>query len=350
MKIALVSPPFISVPPKKYGGTELFIAELAKGLEQKGIKIILYANGESTAPVETRWIFEREEWPISGAVEANLKGLAHSAWAVKDASGEADLIHLNSAPGLSFSSFVSNPFVYTVHHASEPVLTDFYKLLPKIFYVTISEFQRTKLPMPHTRTIHHGIDLNLYNLQEKKQQYLAFLGRIAPPKGTHLAIQIAKEAGIPLKIAGEIQPLYKDYWEKQVKPHVDGKFIQYIGEAGPEEKNELLGNALAMLFPVQWDEPFGLVLIESMACGTPVLAMPGGSVEEIVENGVSGYVRNSVKELADCARNLKLNARQVRDYAAEKFSVERMVNDYIQLYSEIIAERQDEAEQERIVA
>jgi glycosyltransferase involved in cell wall biosynthesis len=350
MKIALVSPPFISVPPKKYGGTELFIAELAKGLEQKGIKVILYANGESTSPVETRWIFEKEDWPISGAVEANLKGLAHAAWAVKDASGEVDLIHLNGAPGLSFSNFVSNPFVYTVHHAFEQGLTDFYKLLPDIFYVTISEFQRTKLPMPHTRTIHHGIDLNLYTLQEKKQQYLAFLGRIAPPKGTHLAIEIAKEAGIPLKIAGEIQPLYQDYWEQQVKPHVDGKFIQYIGEAGPEEKNELLGNALAMLFPVQWDEPFGLVLIESMACGTPVLAMPGGSVEEIVENGVSGCVRPSVKELAGCARNLKFDARKVRDFAAEKFSVERMVNDYIQLYSEIIAERQDEAEQERIVA
>ena len=350
MKIALVSPPFISVPPKKYGGTELFIAELAKGLEQKGVKVILYANGESTAPVETRWIFDKEDWPIEGAVEANLKGLAHSSWAVKDASGEADLIHLNSAPGLSYSSFVSSPFVYTVHHAFEPVLTDFYKLLPEIFYVTISEFQRKKLPMPHTRTIHHGIDMNLSALQEKKQQYLAFLGRIAPPKGTHLAIQIAKEAGIPLKIAGEIQPFYKDYWEQQVKPHVDGKFIQYVGEAGPEEKNELLGNALAMLFPVQWDEPFGLVLIESMACGTPVLAMPGGSVAEIVENGVSGYVKSSVQELAECARNLKFDARQVRDYAAEKFSVERMVKDYIQLYSEIIAEREDEAEQERIVA
>lgn len=350
MKIALVSPPFISVPPKKYGGTELFIAELAKGLERKGVKVILYANGESTVPVETRWKFEKEEWPIEGAVEANLKGLVHSSWAVKDASGEVDLIHLNSAPGLSFARFVSNPFVYTVHHAYEQLLVDFYKFLPDVFYVTISDFQKTKLSMPRIRTIHHGIDLKLYTLQEKKQQYLAFLGRIAPPKGTHLAIEIAKQSGIPLKIAGEIQPLYNDYWEQQVKPHVDGKFIQYIGEAGPEEKDELLGNALAMLFPAQWDEPFGLVLIESMACGTPVLAMPGGSVDEIVENGVSGYVRRSVKELAECARNLKIDARQVRNYAAQNFSVERMVDDYIQLYSEIIAERQSEDERERVVA
>jgi glycosyltransferase involved in cell wall biosynthesis len=350
MKVALISPPFISVPPRKYGGTELFIAELAKGLEQQGIKVILYANGESTAPVETRWIFEKEEWPISGAVEASLKGLAHAAWAVKDASGEADLMHLNSAPGLSFSRFVSTPFVYTVHHPFEPSLTDYYQHFPDIFYVTISDFQRTKLPMPRLRTIHHGIDLSLYEARKAKRRYLAFLGRIAPPKGTHLAIEIAKESGIPLKIAGEIQPLYEEYWAQQVKPHVDGKFIEYIGEVGPEEKNELLGNALAMLFPIQWDEPFGLVLIESMACGTPVLAMPGGSVEEIVKEGVSGYVRHSVKELADCARKLNLNPEQVRDYAAREFSVDRMVNDYVRLYREILSEARTEPETERNVA
>lgn len=350
MKIALISPPFIAVPPKKYGGTELFIAELAKGLERRGIKVVLYANGESTLPVETRWIFEKEEWPIEGAVEANLKGLAHASWAVKDASGEADVIHLNSAPGLSFSRFISTPFVYTVHHPFDPLLTDYYHLFPDIFYVTISDFQRTKLPMRRLRTIHHGVDMGLYETRKKQRQYLAFLGRIAPPKGTHLAIAIAKESGIPLKIAGEIQPLYQEYWDQQVKPHVDGKFIEYVGEAGPEEKNELLGNALAMLFPIQWDEPFGLVLIESMACGTPVLAMPGGSVEEIVKEGVSGYVRPSVKELADCARKLKLDPEQVRDYAAREFSVERMVNDYVRLYSEILSETQSEPETERSVA
>lgn len=350
MKVALISPPFISVPPRKYGGTELFIAELAKGLDRKGVKVVLYANGESTLPIETRWIFEKEDWPISDPIEASLKGLAHASWAVKDASSEADVIHLNSAPGLSFSRFASSPFIYTVHHPFEPQLTDYYKLLPDIFYVTISDFQRTKLPMPRLRTIHHGIDLGLYEASKNKRQYLAFLGRIAPPKGTHLAIEIAKESGIPLKIAGEIQPLYQEYWEQQVKPHVDGKFIEYVGEAGPEEKNELLGNALAMLFPIQWDEPFGLVLIESMACGAPVLALPGGSVEEIVKEGVSGYVRPSVKELADCARKLKLNPEQVRGYAAQEFSVERMVNDYVRLYSEILSEARMEPETERNVA
>ena len=349
MKIALIAPPFIAVPPRKYGGTELFIAELATGLQQKGAEVVVYANGASTVPVETRWIYEKEDWPISGPVEASLKGLVHSSWAIKDAAA-VDVIHLNAAPGLSFSHFVSTPFVYTVHHPFERTLTAFYGHYPDVSYVTISDFQRHKLPMPKKRTIHHGVDLDRYNFVERKQPYLAFLGRVAPPKGTHLAIEIAKQCGIPLKIAGEVQPLYQDYWEKQVKPHVDGKFIQYVGEVGLKQKNELLGNALAMLFPIQWDEPFGLVLIESMACGTPVLAMPGGSVEEIVRDGVSGYVRSSVEELARCARNLQLDPKGVRNYAQENFSVQRMIDDYIQLYSEIIGEGQTRADAERIVA
>lgn len=350
MKIALIAPPFIAVPPRKYGGTELFIAELAKGLQGKGIDVILYANGASTAPVETRWIFEKEEWPIEGPVEGNLKALSHSSWAVKDASSEVDIIHLNSAPGLSYQRFVSLPFVYTVHHAFEQVMTDFYKGFPDVHYVTISDFQRRQLPMRHMRTVHHGVDVSFCKAGEPKRAYLAFLGRLAPTKGTHLAVEIAKRAGIPLKIAGEIQPLYQDYWEKQVKPHVDGKFIQYIGEVGPQEKAELLGNAMAMLFPIQWNEPFGLVLIESMACGTPVLAMPGGSVEEIVKEGVSGHVRRSVDELAQCAKNLSFDPQTVRTYAQQNFSVERMIDDYIQLYSEILADRQTGIGAERIVA
>ena len=160
---------------------------------------------------------------------------------------------------------------------------------------------------------------------------------VGAAKGTHLAIQIAKEAGIPLKIAGEIQPVYRAYWEQQIKPHVDGKFIEYVGEVGLEEKNVLLGNAMAMLFPIQWDEPFGLVLVESMACGTPVLAMPGGSVQEIVKEGCGGRVRKTVKELVVCAKNLDITPATVRAYVEECFSAERMVEGYIELYSAIVS-------------
>ena len=350
MRIALVAPPFLAIPPKRYGGTELFLAGLVCGLKNKGIDILLYANGESTVPVEIRSMFDREEWPIETRVETSLKAMTHSAWSIKDASGQVDLIHVNSAPAVSFSRFVDLPFVHTIHHGYEQDLTDYYATLPEAMYVTISDFQRYKLPMPRMRTIHHGIDVNIYQVQKHKQTYLSFLGRIAPPKGTHLAIEIAKKSGVPLKIAGEIQPVYQDYWETMIKPHVDGKFIEYVGRVGLEGKNELLGNTLAMLFPIQWDEPFGLVLIESMACSTPVLAMPGGSVEEIVKENVSGHVRRSVDELAQCAKNLDLAPAIVRKHVEENFSVERMVDDYILLYSQLLSPGQSEAEPERIVA
>jgi glycosyltransferase involved in cell wall biosynthesis len=339
MKIALIAPPFIPVPPRKYGGTELFVAELATALYSEGVDVTVYTNGESMVEVPIKWLYQRAEWPLSEEVEASLKGLNHAAWAMQDAAGNADIIHLNNAPGLSVSRFVEAPLVYTVHHAHEPSLADFYSVFPHVAYVTISRFQQGKLKLPHMRAIHHGIDMSRYCLQERKQPYLSFLGRIAPPKGTHLAIEIARHAGIPLKIAGEIQPCYRDYWENMVKPHVDGRFIEYVGEVGLKEKNELLGNSLAMLFPVQWDEPFGLVMIEAMACGTPVLAMPGGSVAEVVQEGVGGHVRDGVVELAQCARELKIEARAIRRYVEKFFSARRMARDYIHLYTELVGDQ-----------
>lgn len=349
MRIALIAPPFIAVPPPKYGGTELFMAELAVELQRKGIELTLYTNGESTLPVPSKWLYEKQEWPLSGDAEANLKGLNHAAWAINDAEHEADIIHLNNAPGLTLHRFTDLPIVYTVHHGYEEALAKFYSHFPDIAYVTISDFQRKKLKLPRIRTIHHGIDLTKYRVQHKKEPYLSFLGRLAPAKGTHLAIEVAHKSGVPLKIAGEIQPIYRDYWENVIKPQVDGKFIQYVGEVGLEGKNELLGNSMAMLFPILWDEPFGLVMVESMACGTPVLALPGGSVREIVQDGVTGYVANSVEELAEYAKNLELPAESVRAYAQEYFSSERMANDYIGLYSEILGERTAN-DAERVVA
>jgi len=345
MRIALIVPPFIAVPPRNYGGTELFIAALAQGLQESGIEVVLYTNGQSTLPVEKRWIYEKEEWPISSHVEKNLKTLAHCAWAIRDAAGECDLLHVNSAPAVSFSRFVETPMVHTVHHGYEQDLTEHYAMFPDVSYVTISDFQRKKLPMPRMRTIHHGIEKNLYTLQEKKQGYLAFLCRVAPAKGAHMAIEIAQKTGMPLKIAGEIQPINQEYWETRIKPHVDGKFIEYVGQVNLQEKNELLGGALAMVFPIQWDEPFGLVLIESMACGTPVLATPCGSVREIVKEGTSGRICSTVDDFVAAARNLNLAPAGVRAYMEEFFSVERMTRDYIQLYTEILQNGVKEVEQ-----
>jgi glycosyltransferase involved in cell wall biosynthesis len=338
MKIALIAPPFISVPPTEYGGTELFIAHLAKGLQALGVDVTVYTNGESTVEVDKRWLYERAQWPIKHDAYAQLKDIDHTTWAVNDARDACDVLHLHNAPGLTCSRLCELPFVYTLHHPTNRQLSEFYARFPEVDYVCISNDQRKRESLPKLHTIHHGIDLSEYRLQTNKQPYLSFIGRIAPIKGTHLAIEIAKEAGIPLKIAGEIQPMYRDYFEAKVKPHIDGSFIEYIGLADLRAKNELLGNSMAMLFPIKWDEPFGLVMVEAMACGTPVLALKGGSVPEIVRDGISGYVAGRTSKLVAHLRDLRLDPTRVRNYVEENFSLERMARDYCSLYAGILRE------------
>jgi glycosyltransferase involved in cell wall biosynthesis len=336
VRVAIIAPPFIPVPPKQYGGTELFVAHLALGLVNNGIKPIVYANGESHIPgVEIRWLYSKTDWPPKGEFANVLKDINHSSWAVADAMRDCDLIHMNSGPGLTLSRFATVPWVYTVHHAGEESLREFYQSYPDVHYVFISDAQRRLIPLPNSHTIHHGVDVDLYKVRNGKRKFLAFLGRIAPVKGTHLAIEVAKRSGVPLKIAGEIQPIFRAYYEREVKPHIDGRFIEYVGEVGLDEKNELLGGALALLFPIQWQEPFGLVMIESMACGTPVIALRNGSVPEVVNEGVSGFVCDSMDEMVSAVEQLPFDPATVREYAEDQFSVNTMVNQYAALYREL---------------
>ena len=340
MRVALVSSPFLAVPPRKYGGTELFIAQLAEGLKNSGVDVVVYANGESTVAVETRWVYKSQQWPISGEVFDNLKDFNHSSWAVSDAAADCDVIHLNSVSALMFTRYAQSKFVYTMHHVHEEHLSEIYQFFPSVEFVTISDFQRQHETMTRMRCIHHGIDLTTYNAHPGKREYLSFLGRIAPIKGTHIAIEVAKKSGIPLKIAGEVQPQFRPYFDKEIKPHIDGKFIEYVGEVDLQQKDELLGNSQALLFPVQWNEPFGLVMIEAMACGTPVLALPGGAVGEIVRDGISGFVCQSADEMAQRARDLPgpFTPANVRQYCQQYFSLDRMVADYLALYQELVDE------------
>jgi glycosyltransferase involved in cell wall biosynthesis len=332
LKIALIAPPFIAVPPADYGGTELFVAHLAEGLSQLGLEVVVYANGESTVNTERRWIYERSDWPIKNPSHAMIKSLNHESWAVREAAEDCDVIHLQSAEALVLSRFIERPTVLTLHGPHDARLSEFYKFYPEVTYVCISEAQCKQESMPKMRTVHHGIDLSQYRLVEQKQQYLSFIGRIAPLKGTHLAIDVAQRTGIPLKIAGDVQPMYREYFEKKIKPQLDGTLVEYIGLADLQAKNELLGNSMAMLFPIQWNEPFGLVMVEAMACGTPVLAMPGGSVPEVVQEGVSGHICRSVVQMAKRARNLNFNPAAVRQYVTDNFSIERMAKDYVGVY------------------
>jgi glycosyltransferase involved in cell wall biosynthesis len=334
MRIAIVAPPFIPVPPAAYGGTELFVANLAEALCDRGHHVVVYANGESRVRCPVRWTYAEADWPLHSDSAATLKGLDHCAWAMGDClAGDFDVVHTNDALAVPLSRFVQVPVIHTLHHPHEPDLSALYSRYPDIMYVAISDAQRELERMPKLRTVHHGLRLGDYRFSDRKEGYMLFLGRFAPVKGAHLAIDVAKRAGLPLKLAGEIQPAFHDYWARMVQPHLDGSMVEYVGEADHALKNELLSGASALLFPIQWDEPFGLVMIEAMACGTPVLALPGGAVDEVVRDGISGWVCADVEEMAVRAADPGVSPWTCREEAEQRFSVERMAAMYEAVYN-----------------
>lgn len=329
-------PPFITVPPQRYGGTELFVAELAEGLAARGHVPTVYTVGNSRVECDIRWRSAEGHWPIDSALESSLEDLDHSSWACADAARGCDIIHLNNAPGLNLSRFVTTPFVYTLHHPHEPALSRYYAAFPEVSYVAISRRQAQAEAIPRLSIIHHGLRPDRYRLRaDARRDYLCFIGRIAPIKGTHTAIEVARRAGMALKIAGEIQPVFRSYWEERIRPHLGGD-IEYVGELDLEGKNELLGGARALLFPIEWEEPFGLVMIEAMACGVPVLAFARGAAPEVVADGISGWICRDVEEMAWRAASMEIAPQSCRSHVERHFSLHRMVSTYIALYEATI--------------
>jgi glycosyltransferase involved in cell wall biosynthesis len=339
MHIGLIGAPFIAVPPARYGGTELVIANLARGLHARGHEVTVYANGDSRLPCPIRWRYPHADWPVEDPVRSELKNLDHTAWAMQDAATNVDLVHLNDVVGVPFTRFIDLPVVVTMHHPHEPVLSEHYARFPEIDYVAIGSWLARRETMPRLHVVHHGIPIDDYTFSKTKDDYVVFLGRMAPCKGPHLAIEAARRARIRLKLAGEIQPIFRDYWETQVAPGIDGRQIEYVGEVNAAQKNALLSRARALLFPIQWEEPFGLVMIEAMACGTPVLAFAGGAVEEIVENGVNGWVCRDLDELAERAKTRLPEAANCRDSVARQFSIDHMVDRYVAIYEQVVSDR-----------
>jgi glycosyltransferase involved in cell wall biosynthesis len=346
MRIALIGPPFIEVPPRRYGGTELFIANLASALQARGHDVTVYANGESSPHCRLKWRYERAEWPPDGSMRSQLKNADHTAWAIHDAAAYADVLHLNDVVGLPFTMFTDVPVVLTIHHPHEPELSEQYLRYPDVDYVAIAQWLGRAEPMPRVHVVHHGIPVDDYVFAGRKQDYVAFLGRMAPCKGAHLAIAAARRAGVRLKLAGEVQPLFRDYWERQVRPHVDGDQIEYVGAADFATKNELLSHARALLFPIEWLEPFGLVLIEAMACGTPVLAFAGGSVEELVVGGVNGWICADADDMAGRIRSLAIDPAGCRAFVEANFSVARMTDGYLDVYERAVLQSRSTADLE----
>jgi glycosyltransferase involved in cell wall biosynthesis len=336
MRIALIASPFISVPPRFYGGTELFIDALAEALIRLGVEVEVYSNGQSTVHADVRWCYAEQQWPLPSESFAVSKEVNHAAWAVSEAQRECDIIHINSALAVPLARFSSRPFVYTLHHPCEPSFTDLYERNTAVTYVSISHSQVSLQPSLTSTVVHHGVDIERYPFVREKQPYLCFLGRICPIKGAHHAIEIARRAGLPLKIAGEIQPIFKDYFETEIRPFIDGHHVEFMGEADLALKTEVLSHATALLFPISWDEPFGLVMVEAMACGTPVIAFPGGAVEEVVKDGVSGRICRDVDEAASSVMRDVFDPAAIRRYAREHFSADAMARGYYQIYSDLL--------------
>ncbi len=328
------------VPPTGYGGIEWIVALLADGLAEAGHDVTLFASGESRTKAKLAAIFEHAP---SERIGRSLPDLRHALSCFARAD-EFDVINDHSGmPGAALGGLVDTPVLHTVHGPLDGESGEVYELMaqvvPGLSLISVSLNQRKPQPgLPWAANIPNALELSLYPCKPHRGEYLLFLGRMSADKGAHRAIAVAKEAGVPLKLAGKRrEPSEIEYFEQYVEPHLrDG--IEYLGEVTHGEKVELLQDARATLFPIDWEEPFGLVMIESMACGTPVIASRYGAVPEVIEDGRSGIIVDGYQEMAAALERADaLDPLECRRYAEERFSRERMVADYVGAYRAAIA-------------
>lgn len=334
MRIALLSPIAWRTPPRNYGPWELVVSLLAEGLAEKGIDVTLFATGDSLTHAKLEWICPSpyEETPeIDPKVWEGLH-IAH----LFEKAENFDIIHnhYDFLP-LIFSRLVKTPIVTTIHgFSSDKILPVYRHYNDRSYYVSISDADRSP-DLDYIQTIYHGINLQEFDFQAQPGNYLIYFGRIHPDKGTAEAIAIAHQCGMQLLMAGIIQD--QEYYDRYVLPHVDGQNVVYLGTANPVERNRLLGGAAALLHPIYFNEPFGLSVVEAMACGTPVIAFNRGSMSEVIREGKTGFLVNNVREAVQKISELDSIARSdCRKWVEERFSRERMVNDYIQVYERIL--------------
>lgn len=340
MRVALLSTCAVAVPPRGYGGTELVVAELARALDALGHEVTVFATGDSRPAGELRYRFERPVWPPNELAE-----LRHAAFAFGHVTAEAaagrpyEIVHVHQAPSIAFAGLVDAPFVLTLHHHRDESLLDHYldyRDLAGVTFVAISARQAALVPeleVPHV--VHHGIDPSHHALGRGDGGYCAFLGRYASEKGPHLAVEAALAAEVPIRLGGRPHWPDRDYAERHVFPRLAaaGERARDLGELGPAAKLELLQGARALLFPIAWEEPFGLVMIEAMLVGTPVIALRAGSVPEIVEEGITGFVVSDVAAMAARLRALAgFDRARCRARALERWTATRMARDYLSVY------------------
>ncbi len=341
MRIAQVAPLIESVPPKLYGGTERVISWLTEELVRQGHDVTLFASGDSVTAArliacsrEALRLDEQVVDPMAhSAVELDIVA-AHAA--------EFDVIHWHvDYQSYPLSRFIRTPHVTTLHGRLDlPDLIPVYRRFPNEPVVSISDAQREPFPTINWQgTVHHGLPADLLQFHPERGKYLAFLGRIAPEKGVDRAIEIAERAGLELKIAAKVDKVDEWYYKEEIKPLMDPSFVEYIGEISEDEKAQFLGGACATLFPVDWPEPFGLVMIESMACGTPLIAFREGSVPEVMKQGVTGYMVDDIDSAVAALKHVPdIDRRECRKYFEEHFTAARMARDYVSIYRKLIDE------------
>jgi glycosyltransferase involved in cell wall biosynthesis len=339
MRIAQIAPLTESVPPRLYGGTERVVSYLTEALVDMGHEVTLFASGDSktAARLESVWPTAlRFDHSLRDAIAPHMTQMER----VCRQAGDFDILHSHLDYWMfSLLTRTGTPAVTTLHGRLDlPEIAAMYELT-QAPVVSISDAQRKPLPRANfVRTVHHGLPLKLLTPQDVRPQYLAFLGRIAPEKRPDRAIQIARRAGIPLKIAAKVDRVDQDYFDTVIRPMLDGPDVEMIGEIGDAEKPAFLSGAMALLLPIDWPEPFGLVMIEAMACGTPTIAYRAGSVPEIIDDGITGFiVKDEAGAVAAVDRLGELDRAEVRKQFETRFSAQRMAEDYLQLYHRMAA-------------
>jgi glycosyltransferase involved in cell wall biosynthesis len=341
MRIALVSTPFAAVPPKEYGGTELVVHELAEGLVHRGHDVTVYATGDSRTSGHLKSLYSFAHWPPDPFCDLN-----HVSWAFHDAAQRRfDVVHAHSPTALAMRRLLPGvPLVYTIHHEEQRRLTDYYRHFPDVWYVSISGDQQARQgSLGPVTTIHHGLDPTRFAWTETPGDYACFVGRLAREKGPHVAIDVAAAAGVPIRVAGEAHPPDRDFARAEVEPRLALPHVSYLGAIGLAAKVPLLRDARALLAPITWHEPFGLIIIEAMLSGCPVLAFPMGSAPELIEQGVTGYVVRDAEEMAAVLRRGSeldgFDRRRCRAHAMQRFSRARLVEEHEALYARVMAQR-----------
>ena len=352
MKIAQVIPVMMIIPPKKYGGIERDVVELSVRLAKKGHEVTIFAANGSKLDFPGVKIVESSPFPTDKDRSQNRKWEINQALQVLSLQNNFDIIHFHYEP-IIFRYLIDGNEFNLLEYFTVPVLVSFHnqtyiekhieyykshKSLWKFHYTFVSRNHRKPLSfLPHSFVIYNGIPVETFEFNHRPKDYLTFLGRITPTKGVMEAIQVAKLAGKKLIIAAKVDIVDKEYYEKEVKPLIDGKQIVYVGEVNKKQKVKLLKDALCLVFPVQWNEPFGIVMIEAMACGTPIIAFDKGSVPEVIKNGETGFIVNTVSEMADAISKITIiNRQKCREWVEKLFNAKGMTDKYVTVYKMLL--------------